>query len=145
MTWRLHIERTVAKALRTYKWALSTNIKLTLYKALARSVKTSACPIWEYAADVHLFKVQRLQNRVLRAIGNHDRRTQVREMHVSFKIPCVCDYITEVCSTPAKVILNHRNPIWQGEALHRKYKRLKLGGGQAYDRSADWLSQFRSG
>jgi hypothetical protein len=27
----------------------------------------------------------------------------------------------------------------QGEAMHRKYeyKRLKLGGGQAYDRSAD--------
>jgi hypothetical protein len=25
----------------------------------------------------------------------------------------------------------------QGEALHRKQKRLKLGGGQAYDRSSD--------
>jgi hypothetical protein len=25
----------------------------------------------------------------------------------------------------------------QGEALHMKYRRLKLGGGQAYDRSAD--------
>jgi hypothetical protein len=24
--------------------------------------------------------------------------------------------------------------IWQGEARHRKYKRLKLEGGQAYDR-----------
>jgi hypothetical protein len=34
-----------------------------------------------------------------------------------------------------------RNPnvrnIGQGEAQHRKYKRLKLGGGQAYDRSSD--------
>jgi hypothetical protein len=27
--------------------------------------------------------------------------------------------------------------IGQGEARHRKYKRLKLGGGQAYDRSSD--------
>jgi hypothetical protein len=27
--------------------------------------------------------------------------------------------------------------IGQGEAQHRKYKRLKLGGGQAYDRSSD--------
>jgi hypothetical protein len=25
-------------------------------------------------------------------------------------------------------------------AVHRKHKRLKLGGGQAYDRSADYLS-----
>jgi hypothetical protein len=40
----------------------------------------------------------------------------------------------------AEVILNHVNPnvhdTVQGEARHRKYKRLKLGGGQAYDRSA---------
>jgi hypothetical protein len=27
--------------------------------------------------------------------------------------------------------------IGQGEARHRKYKRLKLGGGQDYDRSSD--------
>jgi hypothetical protein len=39
----------------------------------------------------------------------------------------------------AEVIQNHENElvrgIGQGEAKHRKYKRLKLGGGQAYDRS----------
>jgi hypothetical protein len=27
--------------------------------------------------------------------------------------------------------------IGQGEPRHRKYKKLKLGGGQAYDRSSD--------
>jgi hypothetical protein len=40
-----------------------------------------------------------------------------------------------------EVILNHENAnvrnIGQGKARHRKYKRLKLGGGQAYDRSSD--------
>jgi hypothetical protein len=39
-----------------------------------------------------------------------------------------------------EVILNHVNPnvhgIGQREAMHKKYKRLKLGGGQAYDQSA---------
>jgi hypothetical protein len=39
------------------------------------------------------------------------------------------------------VIINHANTnvrgIAQGEAMRRKYKRLKLGGGQAHDRSAD--------
>jgi hypothetical protein len=39
------------------------------------------------------------------------------------------------------VHLNHKNSnvraIGQGEAWHRKYKRLKLGDGQAYDRSSD--------
>jgi hypothetical protein len=68
MTWRLHIERTVAKALRTYvrtyslfkSERLSTNIKLTLFKALIRSIMVYACPTWEYAADAHLLKLQRL-------------------------------------------------------------------------------------
>jgi hypothetical protein len=38
-----------------------------------------------------------------------------------------------------EVIQNHENPnvraIGQGEPRHRKYKMLKLGGGQAYDHS----------
>jgi hypothetical protein len=53
----------------------------------------------------------------------------------------VYNYITKLCRTQAEVILNHQNPIVCGtgheEAIHRKYKRLKLGGGQAYDCSAD--------
>jgi hypothetical protein len=40
----------------------------------------------------------------------------------------------------AEVILNHENPnvraIGEGEPRHRKYRRLKLGGGQTYDRSS---------
>jgi hypothetical protein len=39
------------------------------------------------------------------------------------------------------MIQNHENEhvrdIGQGEARHRKYKRLKLGDDQAYDRSSD--------
>jgi hypothetical protein len=41
----------------------------------------------------------------------------------------------------AEVIQTHENAnvrnIGQGETRHRKYKRLKLGGGQAYDRSSE--------
>jgi hypothetical protein len=59
------------------------------------------------------------------------------------KIPYVYDDITKLCRQQAEVIQNHDNEnvrnIGQGEARHRKYvyKRLKLGGGQAYDRSSD--------
>jgi hypothetical protein len=49
--------------------------------------------------------------------------------------------IRKLCRQQAEIIQNHDNEnignIGQGEALHRKYKRLKLGGGQAYDRSSD--------
>jgi hypothetical protein len=85
-------------------------------------------------------KLQRFQNRVLRTISNLDRRTPVRDLHLAFKIPYVYDYITKICRRQAEVILNHENPnvgaIGQGEARHSKHKKLKLGGGQVYDRSS---------
>jgi hypothetical protein len=62
-------------------------------------------------------------------------------LHLAFKIPCVYDFITKLCRQQAEVMQNHANPnvrnIGQGEPQHRKYKMLKLGGGQAYDRSSD--------
>jgi hypothetical protein len=70
---------------------LSANIKLTLLKALIRSVMNYASPAWEFAADTHLIKLQRLQNKVLRTTGNFPRRTPVRELHTAFNIPYVYD------------------------------------------------------
>jgi hypothetical protein len=110
---------------------LCTDIKLTLHKAL-----TYVCPTWEYATGPHLLKLQR------RAIGNLDRCTPVLVLRVAFEIPYVCDYyMTKLCRTQAEVIHNLVNPTVRGtglrEARRRKYKRLKLGGGQAHDRSAD--------
>jgi hypothetical protein len=50
-------------------------------------------------------------------------------------------HITKLCRKQAEVIQNHVNEhfrgIGQGEARHRKYMRLKLGGSQAHDRSSD--------
>jgi hypothetical protein len=101
---------------------------------------TYACPAWESAADPHLLKLQRMQNKVLRTIGNFPRRTPVRELHKAFNIPYIYDYITELCKQQAEVIQNHENAnvrsVGQGEALHRKHKRLELGGGEAYGRSS---------
>jgi hypothetical protein len=102
---------------------------------------TYACPAWELSADTYLLKLQRLQNRFLRTIGNFPRLTPVRELHVALKIPYVYDFITKLCRQKTEVIQNNVNPnvrnIGQGEAQHRKYKGLKLGGRQAYYRSSD--------
>jgi hypothetical protein len=63
---------------------------------------------------------------------------------MSFKISYVYDYITKLCRQQAQVIQNHENIhvriIGQGEARHRKYKRLKLGVGQAYKCSSDYTA-----
>jgi hypothetical protein len=85
-------------------------------------------------------KLQRLQNKVLRTFGNLPRRTPVRELHKAFNIAYIYDYIIKLCRQQAEVIRNHENAkvrsIGQGEARRQKYKRLKLGSGQAYDRSS---------
>jgi hypothetical protein len=56
-------------------------------------------------------------------------------------MPYVYDYITKSCRQQAEVIQNHENENvrynGQGEARHRKYKRLKLGCGHVYDCSND--------
>jgi hypothetical protein len=120
---------------------LSTNIKLTLRKTLIRSVMTSACPAWEIAADTYFLKLQRLQNKVLHTIGYFSRCTPVHDLHTTFNLPYVYNRITKLCRKQAEGIQDHENEhvrsIRLGDARHRKYKRLKLGGGQAYVRSSD--------
>jgi hypothetical protein len=83
-------------------------------------------------------KLQRLQNKVLLTNGIVPRRTPTRDLYMAFKIPYIYDFITKLCRQQATVILHHENVyirgISQGEARRRKYKRLRLGGGQAHDR-----------
>jgi hypothetical protein len=77
---------------------LSSNIKLALHKALIRSIMTYACPAWQFAADNHLLKLQRLQNKVLCTIGNFRRRTPVRDLHMAFKLPHIYNKIMHATS-----------------------------------------------
>jgi hypothetical protein len=57
-----------------------------------------------HAADAHFLKLLRLQIRGLRAIGNPDRRTLVRELRAAFRIHCVHVYITYLIRKQAEVI-----------------------------------------
>jgi hypothetical protein len=83
-------------------------------------------------------KLQRLQNKVRSTIGNFPRRTPVPCLNMAFKLQYL---YKKICRQQAEIIQNHENAdvrnIRQGEDRHRKYKRLKHGGGQAYDRSND--------
>jgi hypothetical protein len=65
---------------------------------------TYACPAWELAADTHLLKLQLMQNKVLRTVGNFPRCTPVRDLHTAFNLPYVYDYtsITKLCRQQAK-------------------------------------------
>jgi hypothetical protein len=101
---------------------------------------TYACLVYELAADTYFLKLQHLQNNVLRNIGNFPRFTPVRDLKMAMNVPYVHDYITTLCRQQAEVIQNHDNEyvrgIGQDEARLIRYKSLKIGGGQAYDRSS---------
>jgi hypothetical protein len=66
---------------------------------------TYASPNWDNVADTHLLKLQRLQSRVLHAIGNPDRFTPLRESHVAVKIPYVYDYVNNYAGHGQKYII----------------------------------------
>jgi hypothetical protein len=65
----------------------SLNTKVTLYKALIRSIMTYAYPAWEFTADSHLLKLERPGNKILLTIGNFSRRPPTLCLDVAFKIP----------------------------------------------------------
>jgi hypothetical protein len=80
---------------------------------------TYASPALEFEADTHLIKLQRLQNKVLRTIGNFPRRTPLREMHMAFHLPYVYGYMTILCRQQAEVDNENVRYTGQGKARHR--------------------------
>jgi hypothetical protein len=84
---------------------------------------TYACPTWEFAADTHHLKLQRLQNKVLRTIAKFPKCSPVREVQMAFQVPDVYDYMTIFCRQKVEDIQNHENSnvrdIGKGEATHK--------------------------
>jgi hypothetical protein len=66
---------------------LSKNIKLNLNNDLIRSAMAYACPTLEFAPEAYQLKLQRLQNKILRTIGNSSSGASARDMHTAFHVP----------------------------------------------------------
>jgi hypothetical protein len=60
------------------------------------------------AADGHLLKLQRLQNKILRTNGNFSRRTSVRDLHMAFELPFIYDYVTKLWRQQSEIIQNNK-------------------------------------
>jgi hypothetical protein len=120
---------------------LSTNIKLTLLKALIKSIMTYACPAWDFVTDNHLQKLQHLQSKFLSTIGIFPRAHTDSWFPHDFQTSIQIWLYNRIMQATSRSNKNHENEnvlnIGQGEPRHIKYKRLKLGSGQAYDRSSD--------
>jgi hypothetical protein len=74
--------------------------------------------------DYSLLKLQRLQNKVLRTTGNLPKSKLTRDLHMTFKIPSLCDFVTKLRGDQATAILSPENVnihiTGQGKARHKK-------------------------
>jgi hypothetical protein len=141
ITWRLHTEITEARAFRTFiriyslfkSESLSTDITLTLHKALIGSVMIYAYCAWELALDTCLLKLQRLQNKVLQTIKNVARCISARDFYTALNHPYAEDYIIKLCSNKQKSYNIMRMIMFEvsdkAKPDRENVKRLKLGGG----------------
>ena len=63
---------------------MEPNIKLTIHKALFMYM-VYTYPVWEFADDTHILKLQRLQNTFLHKKGKSPRHTTAWKLHVTLK------------------------------------------------------------
>jgi hypothetical protein len=75
--------------------------------------------------------------RSFRATGNFPRRTPVRNLHMAYKLLYIYDYAGNKQKSYKITKMQMFETLNKASPDTGKYKRLKLGGGQAYDRSSD--------
>jgi hypothetical protein len=90
---------------------LSAQNKLTLYKLSIRSVLTYATPVWSNTSSTNYRRLQTLQSKCLRVIGNLPRRTPIPLLHATFSIPLIRDQINHMSANLFDTSTNHTNPL----------------------------------
>jgi len=65
---------------------LTQPLRLTLYNLLTRSILTSAAPVCSPTCPSNYLKLQIIQSKCLRVIGNYTRRTPTSHMHDTLNI-----------------------------------------------------------
>ena len=88
------------------KSALSTQNKITIYKALIKPVLLYAASIWSSAANTHIKKMQTVQNKILRMITKADRYTINQEIRDICKLEDI-----ETCINDITHIFYQEKPI----------------------------------
>jgi hypothetical protein len=101
--------------------------KLTLYKLSIRSVLTYAAPVWSYTSPSNYRRLQVLQSKCLRVIGNYPRCTPIPCLHTTLNISPISDFIYHLNDTFFGSCPTHSNPLIRSIGnysladLHRQY------------------------
>ena len=67
--------------------------KLLLYKVVVRTAMTYACPVWSITCKSNYDKLQRVQNKFLRLVGNYRNYTLITKMHREKNLDVIKNFI----------------------------------------------------
>ena len=105
---------------------LSVENKLLIYKSIIRPVISYGCPVWSNISESNFNKVQILQNKFLRLIGNYPRYTWINKMHVELKIEFIKSYIIKLTKNFFDQIEKSNNVINELNYINIKYKHRRI-------------------
>lgn len=115
-----HTDLTVQKALKftgilfpllNRKSHLNLSNKIAVYKAMIRSIILYACPVWGNCAEVHLNKLQLIQNKCLRLILNAPYNHPTYDLHRKANLPTIKVQIQKVNSKFVSELQASENPL----------------------------------
>ena len=138
LTWKQHIldkSKQLRDKLNKFYWiigrrsSLSTQIKITLYKAIIKPVWTYGIQLWGTANNSNIEILQRFQSKTLRSLLNASWYVTNETIHRNLKIPTVKDEMHKSRSRYNTGVNNHHNPLVtqlldttdQTRRLKRKY------------------------
>ena len=107
------------------KSKLSVQNKLNI-KTIIRPVLTYACPVWSFMTLSNFNKLQVVQNKFLRMIGNYRMFTPIFQMHSDLNIETTHDYVKKCSTSYFNRISSHSNnlvnciPYENGITKHRR-------------------------
>jgi Reverse transcriptase (RNA-dependent DNA polymerase)/Endonuclease-reverse transcriptase len=126
LTWRPHVERVhsaTSKKLASL-WpllrgkTLTPTVKARVYTTIVRPGLTYASPIWSGCADHHLERLQRLQNRVLKAALSLPRFARTADIHRQLNIEPLHVFMRRLNRDFLQRAADHTNPLIESSILN---------------------------
>ena len=108
---------------------LSIPNKFALYKLCIRSSLTYAAPVWSNTSSSNYRRLQILQSKCLRVIGNYPKRTPISRLHSSLHVTPIRDFIYHLTANFFGSCPAHLNPLVRSIGnytladLQRQYKK----------------------
>jgi len=108
---------------------LSIPNKITLYKLCICSLLTYAAPVWSNTLSSNYRRLQSLQSKCLRVIGNYPRHTPIPRLHSALHVTPIRDFIYHLTTNFFDNCPAHPNPLIHSIGnytladLHCQYKK----------------------